>query len=125
MRVARGEPVQLPMLPGDVARPGGRGNVIPMRPSTTKLVPQLIDGRDPYAELLDKIPEIQPGQFGSHFMPGLVPDENEISGLAEMNARVQPVNTTVSDEIELEDAGGAGRQSRRNKDLPGAGGDAA
>lgn len=100
-------------------------NVIPIRPST-QLVPRLIGGTDPYVDnVLSKARDITPGMMGEHFLPGLVPADEDLAGVSELStATVRPVNATVEDDGSIGD--GAGRASRRNKDLSGSdGGEAA
>ncbi len=102
------------------------GDVIPIRPST-QLVPKLIGGSDPYVDnVLSKARDITPGMMGEHFLPGLVPADEDLEGVAEMQTVVvRPLNETVQDDGDIAD--GAGRASRRNKDLAGGhdGGEAA
>lgn len=91
-----------------------RDNVVPIRStSTTQLVPKLIGGEDPYVDrILNRVPDITPGMPGDHFLFGLVPQEEEISGVQEMQGTlVRPLNETVNDDGDIGD--GAGRASRR------------
>lgn len=109
----------------EIAEPQRHDNVVSIR-STTQLVPKLIGGKDPYVEnVLSKVPNITPGMMGDHFLPGLLPAEEDLAANSELElATVHPVNETVPDDGEVRD-GGASRSSRRNKDLAGSGGDAA
>lgn len=107
--------------------PGAGGaRVIPIGRGTVQLVRPLIGGEDPYQAYLDRLPEIQPGEAGSHLLGGLVPNEEELSGLAEMAAPIAVDPHTQAHEDPAMDAfGGRGVKSVQNKPLGGDGGGAA
>jgi hypothetical protein len=108
--------------PAAAVDPGGR--VVPFRrPGETQLVRGLIGGQEPYADFLEKIPEIQPGGYGAHVAVGLVPNEDEIANLSEMARPIAVDPSTQAHDDPADDAfGGARLKSSGVKALGDGGG---
>lgn len=108
-----------------VAAEGPGGVVLPFRPRTVQLL-RPSEAGEPYDAFLMRLKDIAPGQYGSHYFEAVVPDENEIAGLPEMQA-VTPLNEKARVSLDpAEDAfGGRGAPATRSGPLGGGGGRAA
>jgi hypothetical protein len=103
---------------------GVGGRVIPIRrPGEVQLVRSLIGGQEPYADFLDKVPDLMPGGYGAHVAAGIVPNEDEIANLPEMSRAIAVDPNTQAHEDPAADAfGGGGMRSAGIKPLGNGGG---
>lgn len=124
--IAAAPPPSAPRRAPAAAASAGGGTVVPFRRGSIQLVRPLIGGQDPYADFLDKIPDIQPGAYGAHVAAGLVPNEEEIAGLAEMAPAVAAdPHTQAHEDPALDAFGGRGVKSTGVKPLGEGGGTSA
>ena len=96
---------------------GAGGRVIPIRPKGTQLLRQ--GNKDPWAEQLERLPDLAPQQAG-HFFDALAPAVEDVQGLPEMAQPFAANPSMRANEDPSSDAFPQGVPASKSGDLPGA-----